>query len=154
LTPFVITVEVDDYESERIWRHCKIAGTQVTLVVAGDSGVAVFDTNKALLPAATADAFREMARNSLQRVLMRVFDAPDTSLRVAGQRRLRGQLLDGVEAHFGRDTVSLWFDPLDHRISAVESRATDPVLGLATTLTEFANFRRPTDRHIQLTVLE
>ena len=115
----------------------------LTVIMNGDLGMVKRDT---VLPGSPSMSWSVTSKRRVRlepiSLMQRALGADASALQTLKPRRLRGRLLEGVDARLGLDTVQLWFDAQHHTLSAVGYSADDPIRGPVETLMEYANWTR------------
>lgn len=142
---FVIGRTVTDYRGNRrvlTQQSRAVTGTmtQTRRVITPTAGMTSSNDGafSADNPGAVATALAEI-RARPERMIVFALDNP-TMLSSVAPKRIRGELMDGVQIGTGLDASTYWFDRLSHLPVAVERVTDDPVLGDRSTVQIFTRW--------------
>lgn len=116
------------------------AGQRQRILVTPSGGLTeVNGVQNPAFPGAPAAVAAEL-RAQPDRLIVAALDNP-AQLSTVPERRIRGELMDGVRMRVGTDDITLWFDRLSHLLVATERVTDDPILGDRRTLTLYTRWQ-------------
>src|SRR5688572_28206866 len=103
--------------------------------------IGLTETNGVQTAAAAGAVFNVAAdlRAQPERLILAALDNP-TLLTMVAQKRIRGEMMDGVRMGSGAEARTIWFDRLTHLPVAVERVTDDPILGDRRTTTLYTRW--------------
>ena len=117
------------------------ASTRAIQVATADGAMLVRGTTRTVGPRTFQQSSLQQLDQFMPMILLKMLDTPD-SVAPAPQRRIAGQLDDGIRFTINGATTTYWFDRTTGLPALQEAVTDDAILGDATTLTTYSHWTR------------